>query len=75
MNRADKINKLSHAVRDWRGKFSLKTKIWRIHPQKKAEQRVRRWLVALNRPDPDADLAAIAGFQHIDQFNAFLSTL
>lgn len=75
MNRSDKIQKLSHAVRDWRGVFSLKTKTWRLPPKKRAEARVRHWLAELNRPDPDADVSEIAGFQHFDQFNAWLAKL
>ena len=75
MNRADKIQKLSHAVRDWRGVFSLKTKIWRRHPQKRAEARVRHWLAELKRPDVDADIATIEGFQHFDQFHTWLSKI
>lgn len=47
MNRADKIAKLCHAVKDWRGVTDAKTGKWVKMPKINAAGRVVKWLIEL----------------------------
>ena len=71
MNRAEKIAKLSHAVRDWRGVIHPRTRKWIRPPKFRAAARVARWLeeLGLNVADTMALLSAFTTYQ---DFHAWL---
>ena len=74
MNRIQKIGKLSHAVKAWRGANTGPGTKWLRQPQPSAARRVRRWLDELGL-DADPSMKQIEAFSSYAQFSEWLRGL
>jgi len=83
MSRAEKIQKLSNAVKSYRG---IATPIvgpnkvlvrWTIEPQPDKQKVIVGWLLDLGRTHEqiEADAKAIDGFTTLKEFNAWINSL
>lgn len=77
MNRANRIRKLTHAIKDYRGSYvpGSNPRRWIRTPQPDARKRVLKWLEALGVADPLEALRTIDGFESLTQMQAWLSSL
>lgn len=71
MTKAEKINKLAGAVKDYRGTTTIDGNHWIRTPKPKAWRRIERWLTELGR-DPAQERATIDAFKHRDEMDAWL---
>ena len=74
MNRADKIAKLAHAVKEWRGVSHPKTGAWLKMPHPKAQRRVEKWMLELGI-NPEEGVKQILGFEKYVDFYAWVRAL
>lgn len=77
MNRAQKIHKLSNAIREFRGLGKSqdgKITEWTFPPRPSALPRVKAWLLRLRLDVPES-LEKIASFKTIVEFRAWIEKL
>jgi hypothetical protein len=74
MSRHEKLKKLGHAIREYRGVFHRKTGKWKQPPNPGARDRVVAWLERIGQtPDQvEISLKAIDGFQSIPEFQTWI---
>ena len=82
MTRTEKINKLSNAIKDYRGVFEAQTGKWIRPPQVHKRSAITKWLLALRRSTLSeksareqvcADAKAIDGFRTYEEFNHWIA--
>jgi hypothetical protein len=74
MSRNQKISKLGHAIRDYRGRYHADSGKWIEAPQPRAMDRIIVWLDRLNLPLQES-IAAIDGFKSFPAYRAWLQKL
>lgn len=74
MNRADKISKLCHAVKDWRGVIDSKSGKWIKPPKIRAGNRVIKWLMELGL-NAEQERTRISQFTKYADFYAWVRSL
>lgn len=74
MTRSERIQKLTNAVKEYRGRYDLKSGKWIYPPNPAARTRCIRWLESL-RLDVPSNMEAIEGFKLIQDFDQWLKSL
>ena len=74
MSRAERIQKLAHAVKDYRGVYDPQTGKWMRAPQPKLRARIAEHLRCLGR-DVAAELRKIDGFKQRAEFETWIANI
>jgi hypothetical protein len=74
MNRAETIQKLGRAVRDYRGVYFAESGRWKTPPNPGAKKRICRYVEALKMNFVDT-LKVIDGFKNFDEMRAWFKNL
>lgn len=77
MTRAQRILKLAHAIKEYRGSYvpGSEPKKWIRHPKPAARERIEKWLKELHVTDLDEAFVAIDGFYDAEAMRAWLKNL
>lgn len=77
MTRTERIRKLTHAIKEYRGCYAPNTNPprWIRSPKPTAITRVRKWLVDLGVHDLPKAVFAIESFKSYDEMHAWLNAL